>query len=64
MDPVQQTYMMIQQEKNKLMQINQSIQNTTGDVKKAYSTIQAVHVSTVAGLTTTVYQYISTALSQ
>jgi len=46
------------------MQINQSIQNTTGDVKKAYSTIQAVHVSTVAGLTTTVYQYISTALSQ
>jgi hypothetical protein len=64
MDPVQQTYMTIQQEKYKIMQINQSIQNTTGEVRVAYSTIQAVHVSTVAGLTTTIHQYISTSLSQ
>jgi|APCry1669189567_1035234.scaffolds.fasta_scaffold237409_1 hypothetical protein len=64
MDPVQRLYITIQQENFKIQQINQSLQNTTGDIKEAYSTIQAVHVSTVAGLTTTIYQYISTALSQ
>jgi hypothetical protein len=63
MDPVQRIYMTIQQENNKIMMTNQLFQESTGEVKVAYSTIHAVHVSTVAGLTTTVLQYISTALS-
>jgi len=63
MDPVQQIYMTIQQEKYKIMQNTQLIQSSTGDLQKAYSTIQGVQLSTVAGLTTTVYQYISTSLS-
>ena len=56
--------MTIQQENYKIQQTTQLIESSTGDIQVAYSTIQAVHVSTVAGLTTTVYQYISTSLSQ
>ena len=63
MDPIQQIYMTIQQEKYKIAQTTQLIQSSTGDLQKAYSTIQGVQLSTVAGLTTTVYQYISTSLS-
>jgi hypothetical protein len=64
MDPVHRLYMTIQQENYKIQQTTQLIESSTGDIQVAYSTIQAVHVSTVAGLTTTVYQYISTSLSQ
>ena len=63
MDPVQRLYMTIQQENSKIMQTTQLIQSSTGDLQKAYSTIQGVQVSTVAGLTTTIHQYISTSLS-
>ena len=63
MDPVQRLYMTIQQENNKIAQTTQLIQSSTGDLQKAYSTIQGAQVSTVAGLTTTIHQYISTSLS-
>ena len=64
MDPIQHLYMAIRQENLKIMEVNQKIQSNTGDVQLAYSTILSVHVSTAAGLTTTIHQHISTSLSQ
>jgi hypothetical protein len=62
MDPVQRMYQLLQVEKVKVLQNETLISTNTGDLKKAYSTIQSVHISTVNGLTISLQQLLSTSM--
>lgn len=62
MDPIQHLYQYVQYERMKYTQFSTLVTTTTDDIQNAYSTIAAVHLSTVTGLTVTVQQMISTNL--
>jgi hypothetical protein len=62
MDPIQNIYFMLRIEKSKIVETEKLISTNTGDVQKAYSTIQSIHVSTVNGLTTQLQQLLSTSM--
>ena len=53
---------MLRIEKSKIVETEKLISTNTGDVQKAYSTIQSIHVSTVNGLTTQLQQLLSTSM--